>query len=92
MTEDYVSHRRERVAQIRGSFEQEETPKEDANNSFLILKLQFLIAVLILCGFLFMKLTGTSINGVSTKDFIDIITDNHYYTNLQNHDIIKSIQ
>lgn len=98
VTESYAERRRAYVAEIRNSFdtdEREKTSYEVKNtqgSSFLLAKIQLLVAALLFCMFLFLKLTGTTLYGYSTEDMVDMITDNHYYTNLQEYDIMSGIK
>lgn len=92
MTDGYVDRRRQYVAQIRNSFDSPkpkelpyEEPKEGGESSFSFQKLQFLTAAGILILFLFMKLNGIEFYGYQAQEIIDIISDNHYYTNLQDY-------
>lgn len=92
MTDGYVDRRRQYVAQIRNSFDSPEQkelpyeePKEVGESSFSFQKLQFLAAAGILILFLFMKLNGLEFYGYQAQEIIEIISDNHYYTNLQDY-------
>lgn len=89
MTEDDIKRRRTYVAEIRNSFDTDEKEKtsygekEIQGSSFLFLKIQLLLAVLLFCLFLFWKLAGTDFWGYSTEDVVDMITDKHYDAKLQ---------
>jgi hypothetical protein len=90
MTEEYAKSRREYVAQIRNSFD---TDTEDVRSfrgergasSFSFGKIRFLAAMVCLVFFLVNKYSGLHFFHVSETEIIDIITDNHYYTNLQDY-------
>lgn len=94
MTNDYADRRRAYVAEIRNSFETDTNEKVServnvsAEPSFFMAKLQLFTAVLIFGLFLYLKLTETELCGYSTKDIVDMITDNHYYTKLAEYDIL----
>lgn len=75
-----LTNRREDTA----SFEQTES-----GTSFLFLKVRFLLALFIFLAFCFCKFTGYHFYGYQAKDFIDIVSDNHYYTNLQDYVMIQ---
>lgn len=89
MTEDYVSRRREYVAQIRNSFnteeEEENMPEQAAGASSLFARLSLLVSVCLFVLFLYMKLTGTEVYGYQSEDIVNLITDNHYYTELSDY-------
>jgi hypothetical protein len=90
MTEGYAERRREYVEQIRHSFD---TDTEDAlsferernASSFLFGKIRFLAAMACLVFFLVNKYGGLDIFHISDGKIIEIITDNHYYTKLQEY-------
>ena len=79
------------MAEVRNSFEQENSTEGSRTEngsaeglSYIVIKLRVLIAILLLSLFVFLKLTGAEILGYQAKDVVDRITDNHYYTDLQN--------
>lgn len=91
MTDGYAERRREYVAQIRNSFETEEKrdisydTKDVPETSFSFSKLSFLAAFCIFGLFLYLKFTGAEIYGYHAEDITEIISDNHYYTKLQEY-------
>lgn len=93
MTEGYAERRREYVAEIRSSFDTKDNDErsygtDDAEEvSFSFSKLQFLAAGCLLVLFLFLKFTGTEFYGYHANDIIEMVSDNHYYTELQNLDL-----
>ncbi len=94
MTEDYAARRKEYVNEIRKSFdmpkeEQKEEQPAEAPLGWLFFKVRVLLAVFAFIGFLFLKYNHTEINGYDAKDLIDSITDNHYYTILQDYVMIE---
>lgn len=94
VTESYAERRRAYVAEIRNSFEDDKREKtsydenREQGSFFLFAKIQLLVAAVLFCLFLFLKLTDTKLYGYSTEDVVDMITDNHYYTKLQEYDIL----
>ncbi len=91
MTDGYAERRREYVAQIRSSFDNgaedvisNETEERTAS-AFSFGKFRFFAAMVCLVFFLVNWYTGGTIFGVSVTEIIDIVTDNHYYTNLQDY-------
>ncbi len=91
MTDGYAERRREYVAQIRSSFDNgaedvisNETEERTAF-AFSFGKFRFFAAMVCLVFFLVNWYTGGTIFGVSVTEIIDIVTDNHYYTNLQDY-------
>lgn len=91
MTDGYAERRREYVAQIRSSFDNgaedvisNETEERTAS-AFSFGKLRFFAAMVFLVFFLVNRYMGGTIFGVSVTEIIDIVTDNHYYTNLQDY-------
>ena len=95
MTDDYAARRREYVQEIRKSFDappqeepEDEIPAEGTTLGFVLFKLRIVIAVLLFAGFLFLKYNDYEINGYHAKDIIAIVTDNHYYTILQDYVMI----
>ena len=91
MTDGYAERRREYVAQIRSSFDNgaedvisNETEERTAS-AFSFGKLRFFAAMVFLVFFLVNWYTGGTIFGVSVTEIIDIVTDTHHYTNLQDY-------
>ena len=91
--DDYVVRRRQYVADIRRSFDTNDFKMEDTvseyekenSSSILFLKLRFFLALCIFAAFLLCKFTGAAFYEYDTKEVIDIIADNQYYTKLQNY-------
>lgn len=94
--------RREYIKQIRASFDQpsEEgyvfqegnTEDEPINIPFLGFKIRLFIAVVLFCSFLFCKYTSYPLFGMEVTEIIDMISDNQYYTFLENCDILKRVK
>lgn len=91
MTDEYAARRREYVAQIRSSFDNgaedvisNETEERTAS-AFSFGKLRFGAAMVFLFFFLVNWYTDGTIFNFSVTEIIDIVTDNHYYTNLQDY-------
>ncbi len=95
VVDDYVMRRREYVAEVRRSFDEndrkmEETVSEkEDSSSILFLKLRFFLALCIFAAFMLCKYTGYTFYEYDTKEVIDIIADNQYYTKLQNYVMIE---
>lgn len=97
MVDDYAVRRREYVAEIRKSFDGEMDGKEEAADSeipvdglpFLILKIKFFVAACILVSFLFCKYNGYDFYRFTPSEVIEMISDNQYYTKLQNYVMIQ---
>lgn len=97
MTDDYEERRRQYVSDIRKSFHESEIREKNKKNdvsygdqdvtetSFSFSKIRILIAVLIFGAFFYLHYTKSTILGYDAEDIIDIISDNHYYTNLQEY-------
>lgn len=91
--DDYVVRRRQYIAEIRRSFDTNDSKMEDTvlenekenSSSILFLKVRFFLALCIFAAFLLCKFTGTTFYEYDTKEVIDIIADNQYYTKLQNY-------
>ena len=100
--EDYAMRRREYIKQIRASFDQpsEEgyvfqegnTEDEPINIPFLGFKIRLFIAVVLFCSFLFCKYTSYPLFGMEVTEIIDMISDNQYYTFLENCDILRRVK
>ena len=95
MTDEYVTRRRAYVNEIRRSFDQPEeengSAEEDAQTSvpWIFLKIRMVLAVLLMIGFLLLKYNAYEFYGYQAKDVIDIISDNQYYTILQDYVMIN---
>ena len=97
--EDYALRRKEYVQQVRASFDQSNDALEPGlvdnitteYSSFFGLKIRSVIAIIIFLAYLFCKYNSYPIFGYTTTEIIDIITDNQYYTFLQNYDILNKI-
>lgn len=90
MTEDYAIRRKEYVNGIRRSFDEpqkiiEGQQEKDVSSSFLMLKIRIIVALCIFFAFLFCHIGKYDFYGYQTKELIDIISDNHYYTILQDY-------
>lgn len=91
--DEYVMRRRQYVAEIRRSFDTNDSKMEDTvfentnenSSSILFLKVRFFIALCIFAAFMLCKYTGYTFYEYDTKEVVDIITDNQYYTKLQNY-------
>ena len=95
--EDYALRRREYVQQIRASFDQpaetgysyitNKYENEEATNdtTFLGLKIRLTIAIILFCVIFFCKYNDYPIIGMEVSEIIDMISDNQYYTFLQNY-------
>ena len=95
MTDDYVERRRAYVMEVRNSFQDENpesTSYEDRKptiSPMFFVKIRLLAAVLLFVLFAAFHFTGISINGYTTEDVIDEISDNHYYTKWMEYVKIK---
>lgn len=90
MNDDYVIRRREYISEVRKSFDQtnEEMGEQTAtkvSSSFLMQKIRCVLALGLVLGFLIFSYSKSEIMGYQAKDVIDIISDNQYYTNLQEY-------
>ncbi len=93
MTDGYVERRREYVASIRSSFENgesgdgavqpSETDPEGLPVSFF--RLELAAAVVVLGMFLYLLFSGNEIYGYYAKDIMEMVSDNHYYVQLQEY-------
>lgn len=93
--EDYAIRRKEYVQQVRASFDQpsEEgyiysqtyTDEEPIDTTFLGLKIRLTIAVILFFLIFFCKYNSYPIFGLEVAEIIDMISDNQYYTFLQNY-------
>lgn len=102
--EDYAIRRREYVQQVRASFDQsaEEgnlytqtrtgAEAEPLDTTFLGLKIRVTIAVVLFCVIFFCKYNSYPIFGLEVVEIIDMISDNQYYTFLQNCDILRRVE
>ena len=95
MTDEYVERRRAYVNEIRRSFDRSEvendTVEEETQTSvpWIFLKIRMVLAVLLMIGFLVLKYNAYEFHGYQAKDVIDIISDNQYYTILQDYVMIN---
>ena len=95
MMDEYVERRRAYVNEIRRSFDRSEmendTAEEEAQTSvpWIFLKIRMVLAVLLMIGFLLLKYNAYEFHGYQAKDVIDIISDNQYYTILQDYVMIN---
>ena len=95
--EDYAIRRREYVQQVRASFDQPaeeryiyystgtEAGDEPIDTTFIGLKIRLTIAIVLFCVIFFCKYNSYPIFGMEVAEIIDIISDNQYYTFLQNY-------
>lgn len=95
MTDEYVERRRAYVNEIRRSFDRPEvendTVEEETQTSvpWIFLKIRMVLAVLLMIGFLVLKYNAYEFHSYQAKDVIDIISDNQYYTILQDYVMIN---
>lgn len=95
MTDEYVERRRAYVSEIRRSFDRPEvengTAEEESQPlvSWIFLKIRIVLAVLLMLAFLLLKYNAYELHGYQAKDVIDIISDNQYYTILQDYVMIN---
>lgn len=95
MTDGYVERRREYVASVRKSFEEapgniEVTREETSERDFFsFFKFRLFLAGCFFGAFLYCHYTDTKIFDYSTKQMMELISDNHYYTNLKNYVMIQ---
>ena len=95
MTDEYVERRRAYVNEIRRSFDRSEvendTVEEETQTSvpWIFFKIRMVLAVLLMIGFLVLKYNAYEFHGYQAKDVIDIISDNQYYTILQDYVMIN---
>ena len=100
--EDYAMRRREYIKQVRASFDQptedgyvfqdKEMEDEPINIPFLGFKIRLFISVILFCSFLFCKYTSYSFFGMEVSEIIDMLSDNQYYTFLENCDILRRVE
>jgi len=85
MTDEYVERRRAYVNEIRRSFDRSEVENGTAEEEsqplvpWVFLKIPFLL----------LKYNAYEFHGYQAKDVIDIISDNQYYTILQDYVMIN---
>lgn len=94
MTDGYVERRRAYVATIRNSFDSGENgavfDTEDSQESGIsVTKIQIWTALALFGIFLFLKVSGTELYGFSADEIAKKISDDHYYTNLLEYDIMQ---
>ena len=100
--EDYAMRRREYVKQIRDSFDQiseegdtfQQDNEENApiSTPFLGFKIRLFLSLILFSSFLFCKYTSYPLFGMEVSEIIDIISENQYYTFLENCDILKRVE
>ena len=95
--EDYAIRRREYVQQVRASFDQSaeegynfaqirtEDDEAPVDITFIGLKIRLTIAIILFCIIFFCKYNSYPIFGLEVAEIIDMISDNQYYTFLQNY-------
>lgn len=96
MTDEYAIRRREYVANVRKSFEEEPRSlrmgqEEEVPESqfFTFFKFRMLLAVCLLGAFLYCRYTDTPIFTYSAEQIMELVSDNHYYTKLKNYVMIQ---
>ena len=95
MTDEYVERRRAYVNEIRRSFDRPEVENGIAEEEsqplvpWIFLKIRIVLAVLLMLAFLLLKYNAYELHGYQAKDVIDIISDNQYYTILQDYVMIN---
>ena len=95
MTDEYVERRRAYVKEIRRSFDRPEVENGTAEEEsqplvpWIFLKIRIVLAVLLMLAFLLLKYNAYEFHGYQAKDVIDIISDNQYYTILQDYVMIN---
>ncbi len=97
MVDDYAVRRREYVAEIRKSFEGGAETEEGEGRfeqteeglPLLFLKIKFFVAACIFVSFLFCKYNGYDFYRFTPAEVIEMISDNQYYTKLQNYVMIQ---
>ena len=95
MTDEYVERRRAYVNEIRRSFDRPEVENGTAEEEsqplvpWIFLKIRIVLAVLLMLAFLLLKYNAYEFHGCQAKDVIDIISDNQYYTILQDYVMIN---
>ena len=75
-----------------GPFEVENGTAEEESQPlvpWIFLKIRIVLAVLLMLAFLLLKYNAYEFHGYQTKDVIDIISDNQYYTILQDYVMIN---
>lgn len=91
MSEADMVRRREYIREVRKSFdepEQEETEEHGMPSGWLSLKIRLVLALCLMSGFLIARQNAYEILGYQAKDLVDIISDNYYYTILQDYVMI----
>ena len=100
--DDYAMRRREYVQQVRASFDMPEEERnipewedtdntEGVENPFFSFKLRLTISVLLFFVVFFCKYNDYPIFGIEVSEIIDMISDNQYYTFLENCDILEDV-
>lgn len=96
MTDGYAERRKEYVANVRKSFEeepqyagrrQEEEPQR--GEGFLFFKVRLFLAVCLFGAVLYCRYTDTKIFQYSPEQIVELVSDNHYYTKLKNYVMIQ---
>lgn len=96
MTDGYAERRREYVANVRKSFEEEpqyagrrQEEERQTGEFFSFFKIRLFLAVCLLGAFLYCRYTGTKIFHYSAEQIVELVSDNHYYTKLKNYVMIQ---
>ena len=89
MTDEYVERRRAYVNEIRRSFDRPEVENGTAEEESQPLVPWIFLKIRIVLAFLLLKYNAYEFHGYQAKDVIDIISDNQYYTILQDYVMIN---
>lgn len=96
MTDEYAMRRREYVANVRKSFEEEprfsgrgQEEEVPEGEFFSFFKIRLFLAVCLLGAFLYCHYTDTKIFAYSAEQIVELVSDNHYYTKLKNYVMIQ---
>lgn len=95
MTDGYAERRRQYVDEIRNSFETDTSmPKEEWNGGLsssygIFFKIRLILALAVFAVFLYCNYMDIKIGDYSTEKIIEMVSDNHYYTKLQNYVMIQ---
>ena len=92
MVEDYAFRRREYVAEIRKSFDEDTNELGDSGNTeeetgspILFLKLRFFLSICIFIAFLFCKLNDYDFYQWTPSEVMDMISENEFFTDFLEH-------
>lgn len=98
--EEYALKRKEYVQQVRASFDEngdftKEAEKESGESEispFFFTKLRVICSIFLFFVFLFCKYNSCEIFTKTPEEVIDMISNNQYYTFLQNYDIFMKAE